>query len=157
MGIILAIICIFSCAFFWRFGGDGYDLARNPGVPILISISKFLITGNIWSLLYIPAMWGMIQAFSYGTSAPPHKFWVRVFGKGNDGNYIPVEVATRATCGFFWAIPAAIFGLLTGQWIYFTIYVLFLTIANGILGGLIKDVEISEKGVGACVATSIFV
>ena len=160
MNIILSLVCLFSCSFFWRVGGDGHDLARNPGVPIIIATSKFLMTGNPWVLLYVPAIWGMIQAFSYGISAPPHKFWVFVFGKGEDGSYAPVEIATRATCGFFWSLPAAIFAFLSNcdvSWILFSLYVLFLTIVNGIQWKLFKNVEVSERVVGACVSTSIFV
>jgi hypothetical protein len=161
---VLCAVAILGSAQLWRMGGDGESLWRNPGVPILISVIKLtilLLNGSSWmdwlSLAYIPALWGMLQAFSYGLSAPPHKFWVWVFGKGDDGNYPPVEIATRATCGFFWSIPAYIFALITGNWIAAVVYTVFLTIANGLIGGLVEDVEISERAVGGCVATSIFI
>ena len=156
--IIFNILAIIFCSFLWRKGGDGFDLARNPGVPIVIGLTQLITSGyNWWLLLYIPAMWGMIQAFSYGVSAPPHKFWVWVLGKGEDGNFKPVEIATRATCGFFWSLPAILFAIFSGSWIAFSIYVVFLTIANGIIGGLVKDVDLSEKSVGAAVATCVFI
>jgi hypothetical protein len=151
------LLILALCAKLWRLGGDGYDLLRNPGVPIVLAAAKFLMFKYSWiALLYIPAMWGMIQAFSYGITAPPHKFWVWIFGKGKDGNYLPVEIATRATCGFFWSLPAAIFSFISGDWMFFALYVPFLTIANAFFGGLVKDVEVSEKSVGASVGMAIF-
>ena len=162
--MLLILVTILICAHLWRMGGNGYDLSRNPGVPIVLSLVKLYLVSQpswdwtIWlNLLYIPALWGMIQAFSYGVNTPTHKFWVFMFGKGEEGNYAPVEIATRATCGFFWSIPAAIFAIVTGGWIMFGLYVIFLTVANGLIGGLVKDVEISERAVGACVAASLFV
>ncbi len=159
MNWIIVFVTLFVCARSWRMGGDGFDFCRNPLVPIILALVKFYLTGwNWWALLYAPALWGMIQAFSYGLSAPPHKFWVWVFGgKGSQGDYEPVEIATRATCGFFWAIPAVIFPLLCGgSWWQFGLYVVFLTVANAFWGRM-KDVEISERGVGFSVATSILV
>jgi len=163
--VVINLITIAICAYWWRLGGDGQSLFRNPGVPILLALVKYgtlcLFDGLTWwnllALLYIPALWGMVQAFSYGISAPPHKFWVWVFGKGGDGNYKPVEVLTRATCGFFWSLPAGIFAFLSGGWITFGVYVVCLTIANGLIGGLVEDVEVSEPAVGACVSSSLFV
>ena len=164
MSILIVIATIIAAAQLWRMGGDGQSLWRNPGVPILISLSKLLLLclsgWSWWNLLvlaYIPALWGMLQAFSYGISAPPHKFWVWVFGQGESGNYPPVEIATRCTCGFFWSLPAAVFAVVTGQWILFSIYVLFLTIMNGLQWVLFQDVEISERVVGASVSTGVIV
>ena len=37
------------------------------------------------------------------------------------------------------------------------IYVVFLTIANGLIGGLVEDVEISERAVGASVSMGVIV
>lgn len=168
--ILIYIITIILCAIFWRLGGNGYDLLRNPGVPIVIALGKLIATWNPWVLLYIPALWGMIQAFSYGVNAPPHKFWVWVIGTLNgkyndpawrgmaDNGQIPgVEVSTRCTCGFFWSIPGAIFAPFGGSWILFGVYALFLTIINGLIWLFIHDVEINEKAVGACVAQSILI
>jgi hypothetical protein len=158
LNVLIILSSILFSAIFWRIGGDGSPRFRNPGVPILLSVAKFILTGfNPLVFLYIPALWAMLQAISYGLNAPPHKFWVWVFGKGNDGNYRPVEIITRATCGLFWSLPAAIFAYVTGGWVKFGVYVIFLTIANGIIGGTVKDVEVSERGVGACVATSILI
>lgn len=168
--ILIYIITVILCAMFWRLGGNGYDLFRNPGVPIIIGAAKLIATWDPWSLLYIPALWAMIQAFSYGITAPPHKFWVWVVGTLNgqynnpawkgmaDNGQIPgIEMLTRCSCGFFWSLPAAIFAYLTGEWIFFSIYVLFLTIMNGLIWLLIQDVEINERAVGACVGTGVIV
>jgi len=176
--LFINIICICLAAYFWRLGGDGHDLYRNPGVPILLATVRYgtlcLFTGLSWYyllvLLYIPALWGMIQAFSYGVSAPPHKVWVWIIGKLNgqydnpawkgmaDNGQIPgIEVCTRSTCGFFWSIPAVIFAFLSGAWILFSIYSLFLTIACGLIYYFIPDVEINEPAVGACVSTSLII
>jgi len=164
LSIIIIVGTILRGAKLWRMGGDGESIYRNPGVPIVIALAKLLVLSlsgwDWWNLLvlaYIPALWGMLQAFSYGVSAPPHKFWVWIFGKGDDGNYAPVEIATRCTCGFFWSLPTVIFACLTGAWILFGTYVLFLTIINGLIWMMIPSVEHNEKAVGACVSTSIFV
>jgi hypothetical protein len=154
----------------WRWGGDGQSLWRNPGVPILLAVVKLgllglgcLALGRAWNwwylavLLYIPALWGCIQAFSYGLSSPIHRIWEWIWNSGGSGNDVRVEFCTRATCGFLWSMPAIIFAFFTGHWVLLGIYSVFLTIANGIFGALVKDVEISERAVGASVATSIFV
>ena len=154
----------------WRWGGDGQSLWRNPGVPILVSVAKLgliglacLMLGNAWNwwsmavLLYIPALYGMLQGFSYGVNAPIHKLWVWIFGQGETGNYPPVEIATRCTCGFLWSIPAAIFALFGGSWIIFGIYSIFLTIACGYIWWKYQDVEVAERATGGSVCTSIFV
>lgn len=164
MSTFYTFVTIFLNGFFWRLGGDGFGEVRNPGVPILLGISKtFILAFNDYplnlflALLYIPALWAMIQLFSYGLTAPPHKFWVWVFGKGENGNSRIVEVVTRATCGFFWALPAAIFAYITGNWGLFSIYVGFFTIANGLIGGLVKDVTMSECCVGFSLATCLLI
>jgi hypothetical protein len=162
---IINVFTIYLASQFWRRGGDGYPRWRNPGVPILLAVSKLISFSlffpnaiNYLFLLYIPALWAMLQAVSYGLNAPPHKFWVWIFGKGADGNYRPVEIITRATCGFFWSLPAVVFLINNiDSYGYFIFYSIFLTIANGLIGGLVRDVEYSERGVGACVATSILI
>ena len=46
--ITLAIAAvIFTSAQMWRLGGDGKDLLRNPGVPILIGVVKAIICMNV--------------------------------------------------------------------------------------------------------------
>ena len=175
---IIAIATLVIGGELWRMGGDGQVWARAVAFPALVATSKLLILAtvfpwlwsNLYVLLYAPALWAMIAGFSYGVSAPPHKFIVWLFGaflgkqpggewwiKASGGNNRAVEVTTRAVCGFFWSLPGAIFAFVTGEWIMFSIYVVFLTIANGLIGGLVKDVEISEKGVGLCVATSVII
>jgi len=165
LSIAIIIGTILFGAKLWRMGGDGQKWARLIAFPSLLAIAKlvFLAINLPWSwwflivLLYMPALWGLLSLFSYGISAPPHKFWVWVFGTGETGNVWYVELATRATCGFFWSLAALTFTLITGEWFLFGIYVPFLTIANGLIGAFVHDVETSERGVGACVATSIFV
>ena len=75
----------------------------------------------------------------------------------DNGQIAAVEIATRCTCGFFWSLPAAIFAFLSGAWILFIGYVIFLTIINGLIWLLIQDVEINERLVGACVSLSTIV
>jgi len=160
---IIVIITLLIGGELWRMGGDGKKWARAVAFPVLIVIAKLSILAtlfpwlwiNLLAIAYWPLLWGMMSAFSYGITAPPHKFVVWCFGgKGSDGNYKPVEITTRALCGFFWSLPAAVFAYITGGWIFFTIYVIFLTIANGLIGGLVKNVEISERGVGYSVAVA---
>jgi len=123
-------------------------------VPLVIACGKvFLLGGNLWAMIYGLALYGAIQAFSYGETAPINKLWSKVFGHGT----IDSELATRATCGLLWAIPACIFAILTGNWLIFGIYVIFLTVANAIIWYLVKDVEVNERLVGACVALAILV
>ena len=99
----------------------------------------------------------MMAAFSYGVSAPPHKFWVWVFGDGASGNNRTVEMFTRGTCGFFWAFAALAFVFVTGNWAGMAGYILFMTFANAFIGGTVEDVEVSERLVGACVALALLV
>ncbi len=179
MYTLLIIATLVVGAYFWRLGGNGYDLYRNPGVPILLALSKiglFWVDAGSWSwlyllaLLYIPALWGMIQAVSYGITAPPHKMWVWIIGHlngkyndltwrgmANNGQIAGVEIATRCTCGFCWSLASIVFAFLSMNWIMFGVYVLFLTIVNGLIWLLIQDVEINERTVGACVSTAILV
>ena len=154
--IYIAIILI--CAELWRRGGDGQSLFRNPLVPIILSLGKFYLTGyNWWVLLYIPLMWGAIQAFSYGLSSPIHKLVVWIFKRGEDGNNQVVEIVTRAICGLLWSLPASVFALFEGSWVKFAIYAVLLTILNGLIGGLVKNLELSERGVGASVALGVLI
>ena len=161
---IISAITVFICSILWRWGGDGFKIARNPGVPIALGVTKLIILcmlgwsyNNLIVLLYIPALWAMIQGFSYGLNAPPHKFWVKIFGKGDDGNYIPVEIATRATCGFIWCLPATIFALVIGDLLSFIAYIILATISIGLIGGLNKNAEYSERMTGFFVALSLLI
>jgi hypothetical protein len=157
--LILIIVTILLGAQLWRMGGDGNKAMRSLWFPILIALAKFALVFPSWlALLYAPALMILIALFSYGVSAPLHILWVFIFGgKGSDGNYIPVEIATRATCGFLWSLAAIPFALISGNWIYQVLYTVFLTIANGLIGPFVKNVEISERAVGASVATAILV
>ena len=156
---ILLIGAIVFSAIIWRRGGAGQSLWRNPGVPIILGLTQFVLLNfnNWWALLYIPLMWGAIQAFSYGLDAPIHDFWEKVFHCGSKGNAPFVEISTRATCGLLWSTPAILFAILTGNWLAYGIYAVVLTIGNGLAGGLIKDVEKSEKVVGGLVSLCILI
>jgi hypothetical protein len=157
--IILIVATILAGAQLWRMGGDGIKWARTFALPCLIALAKFILVFPNWlALVYAPALMVLLALFSYGISAPPHMFWVWVFGgKGADGNYIPVELCTRATCGFFWSLAAIPFAFLCGNWMYQIGYTVFLTIANAIMGVFVTNVELSERGVGASVSTAIIV
>ena len=178
INIVIVIGTIVLGAKLWRMGGDGQGWARAVAFPALVAAAKLALLGinSPWSwwyvgaLLYWPALFGMMSGFSCGESAPPHKVWVWIIGKwtgkyndpswralADGGKIAAVEIATRATCGFFWSIPAAIFAFLTGHWILFGIYVLFLTIANAVIWHYLKDVEKSERAVGACVSAVLLV
>ena len=167
---IISAITIRVGAEFWRWGGDGQSLWRNPGVPILVTLSKMILIGlgclllgkawswwNMLALGYIPALWGCLQAFSYGLNAPIHKFWVWVFGQGETGNYAPVEIATRCTCGFLWTLPAILFAIVSGLWWLYAVYAVFVTIACGYIWWKYQDVEIAERATGGCVSTSVVI
>lgn len=151
---------ILICANMWREGGAGHSLVRNPGVPILLAISRWMlgypINDGITVFFYIPAAWAMIRMFSYGVKSPVHKFWVWIFGRGEDGNDVTVEFATRTTCAFFWTLPAALFCIASGKWTWYWPYVLLMSPTIGYVGATVKEVEISERVVGACVAMAIF-
>ena len=148
----IIIVAIIGSARLWHMGGQGKKWARTVALPCIIALAKLLITFNVWTILYAPIMMAMIALFSYGINAPPHKFWVWIFkGKGADGNYIPVEIATRATCGFFWSLAGIAFAWATGLWSHQIMYTAFLMVAT-VVFGLNKNVEISELGTGASVA-----
>jgi len=153
--VVIIVIAIIGSARLWHMGGQGKKWARTFALPCIIALAKLLITFNLWVLLYAPALMALLALFSYGINAPPHKFWVWVFkGKGADGNYAPVEAATRATCGFFWSLAGITFVWMTGFWIHQIIYTVFLTAMNA-FWGMIKEVDISEPGAGASVAVVV--
>ena len=147
----MSILIILLAAYLWHMGGQGKVWARAVCFPALLAVSKAIMTHNFWVILYWLILWLMLAGFSYGTNAPPHRFWVWVFGKGEDGSYLPVEIATRATCGLFWGIAGVVIAYLTGHWVQFGIYLVLCTIGCTIFG-LNKKVEISECGTGASVA-----
>ncbi len=155
--MIAYILILILCGELWRLGGDGQSLYRNPLVPLTIALGKvFLLGGNWWAILYALALYGAIQAFSYGLDSPIHNFWERVWHCGSNGNAPFVEMCTRSTCGLMWSLPAVVFAIVTGHWIGLGIYMIFLTVVCGLIW-LIKNVEINERLVGICVACSIFI
>lgn len=157
--LIVIIAAILASAQLWRMGGDGQKAMRTFVLPIVLAVAKFIITFPSWLvLLYAPLLMALIALFSYGISSPVHWVWVWIFGgKGADGNYLPVEICTRATCGFAWSLAAIPFAIVTSGWVCQILYTLFLTVANGLIGPFVKNVEISERTVGASVGCSLFV
>lgn len=161
---ILAGITILAAAQMWRMGGDGLKAMRTFFLPILLAVVKAItmlpvIPMALFALIYAPLLMIMIALFSYGIKSPVHMLWVLLFGgKGALGDYKPVEICTRATCGFFWSLAAIPWAMQVYYgWYFFTIYCIFLTVANGLIGPFVKNVEISERAVGASVACSILI
>lgn len=156
---ILIVATILGCAQLWRMGGDGQKAMRTFVLPLVLAIAKFiLVFPNFLVLLYAPLLMALIALFSYGLKSPVHWVWVFIFGgRGSLGDYTPVEVCTRATCGFFWSLAAIPFAVVTGGWVFQILYTLFLTAANGLIGPFVENVEISERAVGASVACALLV
>lgn len=155
MNIFISILTITASAILWHLGGQGHKWCRQI-VGGVIGVAKAIMLMNIFALIYWLALWAMVQAFSYGISSPVHKFWVWVFGKGDDGNDPTVETITRATCGLMWSLAGIVFAVITGNWILFALYSLVCTALVTVFG-LNKDVRISELGTGASVALSILI
>lgn len=153
---MIQLIAIIASSIAWHIGGQGYKWARGLVVPAVLAVSKAVLLGNFWALLYFGALWAMIAGFSYGLTSPVHKFWVWVMGKGEDGNEPVVEALTRATCGLAWSLAALVFAFLTGHWVYFIVYTLVSTLLVTLFG-LNKNVKVSELGTGASVALSILI
>jgi len=151
--IVVSIIVIVASATLWRLGGNGYKWCRVM-VGGVIGLGKTILFWNPICMIYWFWLWLMTAAFSYGDNAPPRLFWAWVLKR--DKQDIVVQIATRATCSFFWALPAVTFYILGGSLLRFAGYVIALTILNVVIG-LLPDVEISERGVGASVALAIFV
>lgn len=158
LNILLAAIGIIGGAILWRLGGNGYKFCRSFVLPIFLAALKFVISGfNPISLLYAPALMALLAIFSYGLSSPIHILVVLLFGgKGADGNYLPVEIVTRAICGFFWSLAAIAFVVAGGSVLNMIGYTAFFTVANAIFGTN-KNVTISECGCGGSCATSLLV
>ncbi len=155
--MLISILCILFSTILWRIGGMGYKPARAIGVPLLITVSKFILVGFDWyALLYFGALWLMLAGFSYGLTAPPHKFWVWMFGKGQYGDVWYVELATRLTCGLFWCLSAIIFAFISANWLNFGLYMVLGTICIGVMG-LVKNDYVSELGIGTVVAIAVMV
>ena len=154
--IILATIAI--SGILWHIGGQGKKWARQC-VGGVIATGKGLILWSllsIWVMLYWVALLCLVQAFSYGLNTPLHKFWVWVFGKGEQGDCKEVEIATRATCGFLWSLAAIVFAMVTGGWINQLVYTVSLSLLVAYFG-LQPNVKVSEIGTGCSVALSLLV
>ena len=160
LNFIIVLLGIMAGAFLWHLGGQGYKWAREWIFPCMLGVAKIAINIThfyFWSILYIAALMGLLSLFSYGKGTFTHKFWVSLFKKGAEGDYPPVEIATRATCGFFWSLPGLIFVWGGGSILWFAVYSVLLTVGNGIIGGLDHNVETSEPIVGALVSCSLFI
>lgn len=158
--LIIILLGMVGGAYLWYLGGQGKKWARTFAFPGILALLKILISipyFSFWNLLYMPALMGLIMLFSYGSKTLIHKFWVLFFGGGEDGSNYKVEIATRATCGFFWSLAGVFFVLGGGNILIQIFYTIFLTIANGLIGGLVKNVKISEPAVGAAVSCSLFI
>ena len=153
--VFVAISAITASAFLWHLGGQGKKWARAL-VGGVVGVAKALLLWNVFALLYWLVLYVIVSLFGYGLSAPPHKFWVWVFKKGGGGDYLPVEIATRVTCGFFWSLAAVAFTLITGRWVWQIAYTVALTALVAVFG-ICKKVKISEMGTGASVALSVFI
>jgi len=160
---IVVMLAIFACAKLWRMGGDGAAWARRVGVPAVIALTKFHLVGywthpmNWLVLLYMPVLWLLLSLFSYGRSAPPHRFWSWALQVPNDEEFLAVEIVTRATCGFFWSLATVVFVCVTGNLPTHITYILFLTVVNGVVGGMVSDANISERVIGASTACALLV
>ena len=164
--ILISVGTILLCGYLWHMGGQGHKWMRVM-VGGVIGLAKVVILWNIFALLYWLAFWAMTAGFSYGLTAPPHKFWVWCIGTLNgrysdpiwrsmadNGQINAVEVATRATCGFFWSLAGAVFAFLTGRWVLFACYSLVATVLVTIFGRM-QDVKISETGTGMSVGLAV--
>lgn len=156
--LILALIMLPVAGIMWHIGGSGHKWVRSFLLPIFLALAKFaMVLPNVLALLYAPLLMAAIALFSYGLSAPIHILWVLIFGgNGASGDYPPVEFCTRATCGFLWSLAAIPFAIVTGDWIGQIIYSVVATVLVGVFG-LVDNVEVSEGGTGATVATCLFI
>lgn len=160
--LVVALAGLVAGAYLWHLGGQGHSWARKWAFPCMLGFIKvFMNLPNFyfWDLLYIPALISLMMMFSYGKTTKIHKFWMWVFGRGenvNNGSHW-VEIMTRATCGFFWSLAGVFFVFGGGRIETMVLYSIFLTIANGLIGGLSHNVDFSEKSVGASVSCSLFI
>jgi hypothetical protein len=163
LNFILAGIAILLGAQMWRMGGDGNKAMRTFWLPVLLALTKAILMLPVlpmalFALVYAPLLMVAIALFSYGLKSPIHILWVLIFKNGCTGDYPPVEVATRATCGFLWSLAAIPWAMQVYYgWYFFAAYSIFLTVANGLIGPFVKNVEVSERAVGAAVSCSVLI
>ncbi|MES0334828.1 MAG: hypothetical protein SFH39_00500 [Candidatus Magnetobacterium sp. LHC-1] len=140
----------------WHKGGQGNSIYRSIVCPLIVATAQYFILKTFLVFLYVPLMFLMIRGFTYGINAPLHRFIAYIFGKGGEGDCLPVEMTTRAICGLFWAIPAVVFAYINGNYKIFFIYMAILPILTAVFG-ICKKVEVSEIGTGASVCLSTFI
>jgi hypothetical protein len=157
--LLYKLIVIGCCAELWHIGGSGHKWVRSYIVPIILGASKALLCMNFLALLYIPVLIGLLALIEYGKDSKVHRLIVKYIfkGKGSDGENLLVEITVRATCGFIWSLAGLVFAVITGHYAMLIAYSVGLTLANVIFGRLIKDVRISERGVGASVALAVLI
>lgn len=154
--MIQSIMCIICSGILWRLGGDGHKWCRAIGVPTLIVLTRLILAGNWWCILYAPLLWLMLSGFSYGLTAPVHRLMVWFFGSGADGSDKYVEFCTRIICGFFWGLPSIVFVVLPGNDFNFSVYYYVMVALVGLFG-ITKDVRVSEIGTGMAVALAVLI
>jgi hypothetical protein len=155
---LLALAAIPIGGIMWHIGGQGHKWVRSFLLPIVLAVIKFIMVFPAFlALLYAPLLMAAIALFSYGLKSPIHILWVLVFGgQGSQGDYLPVEVCTRATCGFLWSLAAIPFAIVSGNWIGQIVYSIFSTIACGLFG-VNSNVTVSEVGTGSSVSCSVLI
>jgi hypothetical protein len=155
---ILALATIAVGGIMWHIGGQGHKWVRSFALPIVLALVKFvMVLPNLLALLYAPLLMLAIILFSYGVKAPVHIIWVFIFGgKGASGDYLPVEICTRATCGIGWSLAVIPFALATGNWIGQIVYSAFLAVSC-VVFGLMNNVTISETGTGASISCAVLI
>jgi hypothetical protein len=154
--LLISLLVIAGGGILWHMGGQGKKWARQCVGPV-IALGKALMLWSwlsLWTPLYILCLFGALALFSYGVEAPPHKFWVWIFGKGGEGDYEPVELATRATCGFFWSLAGLSISIPLGHLGAQFIYTVVCTLLCMFFGRQ-KDVRVSEVGTGCVVSLSV--
>lgn len=144
--ILLKLGAIWLSSIIWRKGGKYQSYWRNPGVGIVMGVTMAICNQSWIPLLFIPAYWAVIQAFSYGIDAPIHRVWLFLFGyEVPTGSDERVEFCTRVTCAFLWSIPTLLFGLPIIVWF---VSAIVRAILVGILSVSTGDVEFEERGTG---------
>ena len=145
--ILLKILAVPIVGIMWRIGGSGKKWVRLIGVPLILG-TLLLELGWLNGVCYSVGLWIMLALFSYGLTSPVHRFWVWLLKTGNDGNVYRVEFWTRLTCAFFWILPAVI--IIGNPSIFACVFPVTMF-------GLVKDVDISEIGIGMVISLSVLI
>lgn len=157
--LLCTIGVIALCGYLWWVGGHGTHQVRLLVFPFVIALTKlYLLHWSWWAVAYFPTLIILLASINYGEQSLLHKLWVWLFkGKGSDGEYLPVELCVRSTCGLFWSLAGIWFVVAGGSWIHQIIYTVFAMIAVPIFGVLINNDIWSEGGSGASVSCSLLI